>query len=132
MNVAFGGSLHPLVHQVPGFHLHKEDPDDAIDVQYGPSHDVSFVPGGLLESITGQRSSRVNSLHSQGIDRLGRGLTLEAEADDGLVEAFKVSDAPGYTLGVQWHPEWKVEEDPVSMAIFRSFGEACAARSKQR
>jgi putative glutamine amidotransferase len=132
MNVAFGGSLHPLVHEVPDYHLHKENPDDAIDVQYGPSHDVRFSSGGLLESITGQRSASVNSLHSQGIDRLGEGLVMEATADDGLLEAFTVGDARGYTLGVQWHPEWKVEENPVSKAIFRSFGEACEARSMQR
>jgi putative glutamine amidotransferase len=132
MNVAFGGSLHPFVHRVPGLRNHKENPDDSIDVQYGPSHEVGFATGGLLEAMTGQRSAAVNSLHSQGVDRLGEGLTIEAQADDGLVEAITVRDAPGYTLGVQWHPEWKVEEDPVSMAIFCSFGEACRTRSKQR
>jgi putative glutamine amidotransferase len=52
-------------------------------------------------------------------------LQVEAVAEDGLVEAFTVRDAPGFTLGVQWHPEWKVTENPVSMAIFRAFGDAC-------
>jgi putative glutamine amidotransferase len=132
MNVAFGGSLHPFVHKVPGFRLHKENPDDAIEVQYGPSHDVRFASGGVLEAMTGQGRARVNSLHAQGVDRVGAGLTVEAQAEDGLVEALRVSEAAGYTLGVQWHPEWKVEEDPVSLAIFRSFGEACSARAKQR
>jgi putative glutamine amidotransferase len=132
MNVAFGGSLHAVVHEVPGFHLHKENPDDAIDLQYGPSHEVEFSPGGMLESTTGQSSASVNSLHAQGVDRLGDGLRVEAHADDGLVEAIAVADAPSYALGVQWHPEWKVEKDPVSLAIFRSFGEACTERSKQR
>ena len=57
----------------------------------------------------------------------GRELEVEAVADDGLIEAFAVKNAPGFTLGVQWHPEWKVLDDPVSTAIFRAFGEACRA-----
>jgi len=67
----------------------------------------------------------VNSLHSQGVDRLGEGLEVEAVAEDGLVEGFTVRDAPGFTLAVQWHPEWKVLNDAVSTAIFRAWGDAC-------
>ena len=125
MNVSFGGSLHQKVHEVPGYHLHKENPDDPLELQYAASHQVEFVEGGLLHRITGQTSAAVNSLHSQAVDKLGGELQLEARADDGLIEAFTVRDAPGYTLGVQWHPEWKVLENPVSMAIFRAFGDAC-------
>ncbi len=69
----------------------------------------------------------VNSLHSQGVDRLGDGLEVEAVAEDGLVEGFTVSDAPGFTLAVQWHPEWKVLNDATSTAIFRAWGDACRA-----
>jgi len=127
MNVAFGGSLHQHVHEVPGYHRHKEDDEAPLDVQYAPAHPVAFAPGGMLERITGQRETRVNSLHGQGIDRLGSGLRVEAAADDGLVEAFAVTDSPGFTLAVQWHPEWKVTSNPVSMAIYRAFGEACRA-----
>ena len=125
MNVAFGGTLHQLVHEVPGFHTHKEDPDDPLDVQYGPSHQVSFARGGLLEKITGQLGATVNSLHSQAVDRLADGLSVEATADDGLVEGFVVKGAPAFALGVQWHPEWRVHADEASTAIFRAFGEAC-------
>ena len=125
MNVAFGGSLHQLVHEVPGFHLHKENPDDPLDVQYAPSHPVDFVAGGLLNKITGRTGAKVNSLHSQAVDRLGAELQAEAFADDGLLEAFTVKNAPGFTLGLQWHPEWQVTENPVSMAIFAAFGDAC-------
>ena len=69
----------------------------------------------------------VNSVHSQGVDRLGPELEVEAVADDGLIEAFTVNDAPGFTLGVQWHPEWKPLENSVSKAMFREFGDACRA-----
>lgn len=132
MNVAFGGTLHQLVHEVPGYRVHKEDPDDPLEVQYGPSHKVSFTPGGLLEAITGQPGATVNSLHSQAIDRLAEGLTVEATADDGLVEAFVVEGVSAFALGVQWHPEWQVNANEVSTAIFRAFGEACRGhRSSQ-
>jgi putative glutamine amidotransferase len=128
MNVAFGGSLHTRVHEVPGFQVHKEDPDDPIEIQYGPAHQVTFESGGLLESLANRGRARVNSLHGQGIDRLADGLSVEARADDGLIEAVRVSGAAGYTLGVQWHPEWKSEDDALSQVIFRSFGDACRVR----
>lgn len=127
VNVAFGGSLHQHVHEVPGYRMHKENPDDPLEVQYAPVHRVDFAAGGLLAEITGVRSAEVNSLHSQGIDRLGEELTVEAVAEDGLIEGFRVRNAPGFTLAVQWHPEWKFTANPVSMAIFRAFGEACRA-----
>ncbi len=125
VNVSFGGTLHQRVHEVPGYRVHQENPDDPLEVQYGPSHEVNFVDGGLLHSITGRKSATVNSLHSQAVDTLGDELELEARAEDGLVEAFTVRDAPGFTLGVQWHPEWKVLDNPVSSSIFRAFGDAC-------
>jgi putative glutamine amidotransferase len=125
MNVAFGGTLHQLVHEVPGYHSHKENSDDPLDVQYGPAHKVSFTPGGLLQKITGKPDATVNSLHSQAVDRLADGLSVEATADDGLIEGFVVKDAPAFALGVQWHPEWQVHADETSTAIFRAFGDAC-------
>jgi len=127
MNVSFGGSLHQKVHEVPGYHLHKENPDDPLELQYSASHQVEFVEGGLLHRMTGKKGAAVNSLHSQAVDQVGEELEVEAWADDGLVEAFTVRNAPGFTLGVQWHPEWKVLENPVSTAIFREFGDACRA-----
>jgi putative glutamine amidotransferase len=127
MNVAFGGTLHQKVHQVGGYHLHKENPDDPLDVQYGPSHEVVFEPEGLLARLTGRAGATVNSLHAQGVDRLGEELVVDARADDGLVEAFVVRGAPGFNLSVQWHPEWRVRDNPVSLALFQAFGQACRA-----
>jgi len=127
MNVAFGGTLHQMVHMLPEYRMHKENPEDPLDVQYGASHAVRFSKGGLLEQITGREDAMVNSLHSQGLDRLGDGLEIEAVADDGLIEGFRVAHSPGFTLAVQWHPEWKVLENPVSSAIFHAYGAACRA-----
>ena len=127
MNVSLGGTLHQRVHELPEYQVHKENLDDPLDVQYGPSHKVDFIEGGLLHRITGETCAMVNSVHSQGIDALGPELEVEAVADDGLIEAITVKDAPGFTLGVQWHPEWKPLENSVSTAMFREFGDACRA-----
>jgi putative glutamine amidotransferase len=87
---------------------------------------VKFTPDGLLARITGAAGATVNSVHHQGIDALAPGLDVEAVAPDGLIEAVTVRDAAGFALGVQWHPEWQVLDDEISVAIFRAFGEACA------
>ncbi|HSG59431.1 MAG TPA: gamma-glutamyl-gamma-aminobutyrate hydrolase family protein [Woeseiaceae bacterium] len=130
--VALGGSLHQKVHEVPGYHSHKEDPDDPLDVQYGPSHEVNLVEGGVLHGLAGGGKVMVNSLHSQGVARLPDGVTVEAVADDGLIEAFTVDSVPGFSMAVQWHPEWQVTKNPFSMAIFKAFGDACRAFASRR
>jgi putative glutamine amidotransferase len=91
-------------------------------------HDVNILPGGLLADLIHRSHIKVNSLHGQGIDRLAPGLRPEAVADDGLIEAFTMPSAPGFNLAVQWHPEWHVIENPVSLAMFEAFGRACRAR----
>jgi putative glutamine amidotransferase len=124
INVAFGGTLHQAVHELPGFMRHREDASQPLDEQYAPCHDVRFTPGGLLERLSGNPSARVNSVHSQGVDQLAKALSVEATAGEGLIEAFTVRDAPGFTLALQWHPEWKVQENELSMAMFQAFGAA--------
>jgi putative glutamine amidotransferase len=125
LNVVLGGTLHQNVHEVEGYRSHKENPDDPLDVQYGPSHEVHLVEGGLLRNLAGTDTVTVNSLHSQGVARLAGGVSVEAVADDGLIEGFHVDGAKNFALAVQWHPEWKVTEDSFSMAIFKAFGDAC-------
>jgi putative glutamine amidotransferase len=132
LNVALGGTLHQKVHEVPGYHNHLENKDDPLDVQYGPSHPVSFPEGSLLRELVGADSFPVNSLHSQAVARLADGVTVEAVADDGLIEAFRVDDVPGFALAVQWHPEWKPTDNELSKVIFKAFGDACRVRAKQR
>jgi putative glutamine amidotransferase len=132
LNVALGGTLHQKVHEVPGYHYHKENPDDPLDVQYGPSHPVTLVEGGLLARLAGTAEVIVNSLHGQGVKKLADGVTVEALADDGLIEAFSVDSAANFALAVQWHPEWRATENEFSSAIFNAFGDACRERSRER
>jgi putative glutamine amidotransferase len=124
MNVAFGGSLHQKVHETESYGTHHEDDEQPLESQYGPAHEVKLPQDAILREITGKDRLTVNSLHHQGVDRLGRGLAVEAVASDGLIEAFRVADAATFAIGVQWHPEWKVQQNADSMAIFRTFGDA--------
>jgi putative glutamine amidotransferase len=89
-------------------------------------------PGGLLEQLGLGPKFEVNSVHGQGVERLGTGLRVEGLAPDGLVEAFSVDNARTFALGVQWHPEWRVTEHPAYLAIFRAFGDACRRRAALR
>jgi putative glutamine amidotransferase len=132
LNVALGGTLHQKLNGVPGYHSHIENKADPLEVQYGPSHPVSLMEGGLLRKLAGADSIMVNSLHGQGIAKLADGVSVEAVADDGLIEAFTVDTAPGFNLSVQWHPEWRVTENEFSMKIFKAFGDACRSCASNR
>lgn len=132
MNVAFGGSLHQKLHEVPGHLDHRDDETQPLEVQYGPAHDVTLEPGGMLRALASSDRVRVNSLHNQGIDRLGAGLAVEARAPDGVIEAFRVRNAQRFALAVQWHPEWKVMSNPFSRALFAAFGAASRERVTTR
>jgi putative glutamine amidotransferase len=130
VNVALGGTLHQKVHEVAGFQDHREDLDEPLDTQYAPVHPVAL--SGSLRDIAGADSALVNSLHGQGVARVGRGLRVEATAPDGLVEALRLDDAGRFVLAVQWHPEWKVADNPFYLGIFQAFGAACRARAAHR
>jgi putative glutamine amidotransferase len=132
VNVALGGSLHQKVHEVGGFDDHREDLDDPLDVQYAPAHPVHLAPGGLLARVARSDRAMVNSLHGQGIHRLGRDLVVEATAPDGLVEAVRLDNDDAFLLAVQWHPEWKVRDNPFYLGIFEAFAAACRRRLARR
>ena len=131
VNVALGGRLHQLVHEVPGLADHREDRSAPLDIQYGTAHPVQLQPGGWLAGMSDTAQVQVNSLHGQGIATLAAGLLVEATAPDGLIEAFR-GPGPGFLLAVQWHPEWRVTQHPFYRAIFQAFGEACRQYAAQR
>jgi putative glutamine amidotransferase len=132
MNVAFGGTLHQKLHEVPGHIDHRDDESQPLEVQYGPAHDVTLEAGGVLRGLASSDRIRVNSLHNQGIDRLGAELAVEARAPDGVIEAFRVRAAQTFALAVQWHPEWQVMSNPFSRALFAAFGQASRERGQSK
>ncbi len=132
MNVAFGGSLHQAVHDVAGLNDHREDKTAPVEVQYAVAHPVRLEADSAIAAITGKTELMVNSVHCQGIKRLGNGLVAEAFAPDGLVEAFRIEAHPSFGLAVQWHPEWNMLNNPDSLALFAAFGDACRAYREQK
>ena len=127
LNVAYGGSLHQQVHLLPG-RMDHDAREDAIDDQYLPRHPVTLA--GHLARLIGRDRIEVNSLHEQAIDRLADGLTAEAWAEDGTIEAVRVTAAQAFAYGVQWHPEWHTSEFPDRVALFEAFGAACRAYAR--
>jgi putative glutamine amidotransferase len=125
LNVALGGDLLQVLHELPGTNDHREIPDAPPEVQYGPSHSVRMLPGTWFADLMRDPVMPVNSLHGQGLGRLGAGVEPLALADDGVIEAVHLPGQGQFTLGVQWHPEWEAASNPYSVSIFKSFGNAC-------
>jgi len=134
MNVAFGGTLHPEIRDLPGRVNHRMprtetgEPHPDMEVIFGDRHDVRLAPGGAFAKLLGCESIRVNSLHGQGILEPGKRVVVEGVAEDGTIEAICIADAPGFALGVQWHAEYDPQRNPVNRALFQAFGEAVKAR----
>ena len=133
MNVAFGGSLHPEIREIPGRMNHRmprlengEIHPDPL-VIFADRHDVHLTPDGAFAKLLGCETIRVNSLHGQGILDPGERVVIEGVAEDGTIEAIRIADAPSFALGVQWHAEYDPQRNPINRVLFEAFGEALKA-----
>jgi putative glutamine amidotransferase len=130
MNVAFGGSLHPEIRDLPGRMNHRMPrlengeihPDP--EVVFADRHEVRLVAEGAFARLLGCETIRVNSLHGQGILEPGGRIVVEGVAEDGTIEAIRIADAPSFALGVQWHAEYDPQRNPINRALFEAFGAA--------
>jgi putative glutamine amidotransferase len=134
MNVAFGGSLHPEIRELPGRMNHRMPRLESGEIHPDPNvvfadrHEVTLVPGGAFATLLGCETIRVNSLHGQGILEPGKRVVVEGVAEDGTIEAIRIADAPGFALGVQWHAEYDPQQNPINRALFQAFGDALLVR----
>lgn len=128
LNVALGGALATEIQDLPGRMDHRKPQTEDRDEAFAIRHTIKVKEGSCLASIVGNGEVSVNSLHRQAISKLAPRLAVEAVADDGTVEAVSVIDAPGFALGVQWHPEYWVGNDVISDKIFAAFGDAVRTR----
>jgi len=130
MNVAFGGSLHPEIRDLPGRMNHRMPrlengevhPDP--EVVFADRHEVRLAAEGSFARLLGCETIRVNSLHGQGILEPGGRIVIEGVAEDGTIEAIRIADAPSFALGVQWHAEYDPQSNPINRALFQAFGAA--------
>jgi putative glutamine amidotransferase len=127
VNVAMGGTLYPEIRDLPGRMNHRMPPDGTLEEKFALRHAVRFQPGGVFHRVMGAGEVMTNTLHGQGIARPGARIVVDGWAPDDTPEAIYVKDAPGFTLSVQWHPEWRAAEDPVSRPLFAAFGDALRA-----
>ena len=127
VNVALGGRLHPEIRDLPGRDNHRMPPEGTLEEKFALRHTVRFTEGGPFHRLLGRTDVMTNTLHGQGITDPGEGVVVDGRAPDGTPEAIYIEDAPGFALSVQWHPEWRACEDPVSTGLFRAFGDAARA-----
>jgi putative glutamine amidotransferase len=132
LNVALGGTLAGEIQEIEGRMDHRAPQSEEQDERFAIRHSVAIRPGSCLAEIFGPREIMVNSVHRQGLASLSPRLAVEAVAEDGTVEAVSVTDAPGFAVGVQWHPEYWAASDDASARIFRAFGDAARAYSSRR
>lgn len=134
LNVALGGTLHQLVHELPGKIDHRMDRKLPASERFVPRHSINITPGGVLHDLTGGAAiAIVNSAHAQAIDKPADKLSVEAISEDGVIECVSVKGSNTFSLGVQWHPEHPLAiETPLSITLFEAFGEACRARERAR
>ncbi len=123
LNVALGGSLEANIQNIPGKIDHRSIESDSYDKQYAIRHNIKIIPNSLLHKIVKNNEIQVNSLHSQAISKLAPNLCINATACDSTIEAVSLNNH-NFVLGVQFHPEYWVETDEASKAIFLAFGEA--------
>ena len=136
MNVAFGGSLHPEIREIPGRLNHRMPRLENGEIHPDPTvvfadrREVRLTRGGAFEKILGCETIRVNSLHGQGVLEPGERVIVEGLAEDGTIEAIRIADAPGFALGVQWHAEYDPQRNPINRKLFQAFGEALVERQR--
>ena len=124
INVALGGTLRRDTSGSDDLIRHHAPDGVSFDAMFDHRHPVELAAGGMLAAAYAKPALNVNSVHYQGIGRLADGLTVEARAPDGLVEAYSARPNGAPLLAVQWHPEWGTENDPDSQTYFRLLGKA--------
>ena len=132
INVAYGGTLHQRLHEVPGRFDHRRPRDKPWAEQLGPRQKVTLRSGGLLHALSDAEEVMVNSLHGQGIDQIADTLQVEAVADDETIEALTVKGATSFAIGVQWHAEYEAMNHSLYFALFRAFGDAVQSYMRQK
>ncbi|WP_420859384.1 gamma-glutamyl-gamma-aminobutyrate hydrolase family protein [Marivivens marinus] len=124
VNVAMGGTLYPEIRDLPGRDNHRMPPDGTLEEKFALRHVVTLTEGGPFHRLFGAREVMTNTLHGQGIKTPGSRVVIDGHAPDGTPEAIYIDGAPGFTMSVQWHPEWNAGSDPVSRPLFQAFGAA--------
>lgn len=131
LNVALGGTLEPDIASLGAKVLHHPPSDLSYEARYSPLHEVVLKSDSPLHDVFGAPAFEVNSLHYQGLGKIAEGLTVEAEASDGLPEVVSVRNHP-FAIGVQWHPEYRPDLNPCNRRLLEAFGQAVRTHAATR
>jgi putative glutamine amidotransferase len=118
LNVALGGSLYQDIPSEPGSPFDHSQTGLQAGARHIPTHQVKVRDGSRLAGILGALEVDVNSFHHQAIKRLGQGLGEVAWAPDSIIEGVELIDDAQFVVGVQWHPEELVANDPAAFNLF--------------
>ncbi|MBN1262246.1 MAG: gamma-glutamyl-gamma-aminobutyrate hydrolase family protein [Anaerolineae bacterium] len=126
LNIALGGTLfQDLAAQIP----------NALDHAYVPGrpmeqtvHTVTLDPDSHIANLLGGDTFAVNSVHHQGVDVPGQGLTVVGYAPDGVVEALELAGYP-FCYSVQWHPEAMLKVNDTMLPLFAAFVNAAGQQA---
>lgn len=124
INVALGGTLRRDTSAAEELLRHHAPDGASFDGMFDHRHQVDLVAGGMLAAAYDAPSIDVSSVHYQGIGNLADGLSVEARAPDGLVEAYSARPNGAPLLAVQWHPEWATDDNAQSQTYFQLLGRA--------
>ena len=119
INVSFGGTIYQdLKYAGLDSKSHRQS-EETITSTF---HSINVEKEGLLAKlIPNKEKLNVNSYHHQAVKDLGRGLNIDAKADDGIVEAISYKGNDQWILGVQFHPEQLIRRDDEFKALFYEF-----------
>jgi putative glutamine amidotransferase len=120
LNVVLGGSLYQDIRaQVPNAAQHEQG-----EKKSSGGHPVEIPEGTMLRAIVQRRHIEVNTTHHQAVKQPGKGLIIDAIADDGIIEGIE-STSHRFAIGVQWHPEVLAPRRIDQRRIFTAFVAAC-------
>ena len=130
INVAQGGTIFYRVHEVEGMHDHRMPRGEEVTIKeiFTLRHEIFYTDNdSYFKKLTNTNSFKVNSLHGQGIKKLGKNLKIEAYSDDNLIEAISIENHPSFGVAVQWHAEFEPDktENFLNKKLFEEFGNAC-------
>lgn len=125
INVCRGGTLHQEAKDV----LEDFLPHESILSKWIGRREIALDEHSQLFDILGRyHHYRVNSIHHQAVNHVGRGITVSAKEENGLIQAIEAEDrtAHPFLIGVQWHPELMMHA-PSSRRLFRALIEQAKA-----
>ena len=122
LNVVKGGSAIQHIPDLANTMEHEQNNIDGFNDYAIPYHDIFIEEDSKLFEISGTKVIKTNSSHHQATKQAGKGLSVSARAEDGVIEAIE-DKTKDFCIGVQWHPEFDVCK--LDQKLFKEFIKCC-------